>query len=137
MLNSPNTFLYFWYPYSWYCSLGPFNYKDLYIFWLLNKCCFLYWLAFIDYWDLYISCFFFSLKNTHTARLIPLITGGVSSRSKEIRRCSCEFLNQILQTWDTHHFEKHIQLIQTCLKKGMADADQDARNFSRKYACTK
>ena len=74
----------------------------------------------------------FIIENTHTARLIPLITGGVSSRSKEIRRSSIEFLNQILQAWDTHHFEKHIQLIQTCIKKGMADADQDARTFGRK-----
>ena len=78
-----------------------------------------------------VSSFIF-LKNTHSARLIPLITGGISSKSKEIRRSICDFLNQLLQTWETCHFEKHIQLIQTCIKKGVGDADQEARNFSRK-----
>ena len=37
-----------------------------------------------------------------------------------------------MQTWDTHHLEKHVQLIQTCIKKGLADADQEARVISRK-----
>ena len=71
-------------------------------------------------------------KNTHSARLIPLIASSISSRSKEIRRYCCEFLNQLLQTWETYHFEKHVQLIQTCIKKGIADADQEARVFARK-----
>lgn len=74
----------------------------------------------------------FLIENTHTTRLIPLIASGISSRSKEIRRYSCEFLNQLLQTWETQHLEKHVQLIQTCIKKGIADADQEARVFARK-----
>jgi len=74
----------------------------------------------------------FIIENTHSTRLIPLIANGISSRSKEIRRYSCEFLNQLLQTWDTHHLDKHLALIQTCIKKGIADADQEARVFSRK-----
>jgi hypothetical protein len=41
-------------------------------------------------------------------------------------------LNQLLQTWEIYHLEKHVQLIQTCIKKGLADADQEARVFSRK-----
>jgi CLIP-associating protein 1/2 len=63
---------------------------------------------------------------------LPAIGGGVSSRSKEIRRACCDFLNQLLQTWETYHLEKHVQLIQTCIKKGIADADQEARVFARK-----
>lgn len=74
----------------------------------------------------------FLIENTHTHRLIPPIASGISSRSKEIRRNSCDFLNQLLQTWETYHLEKHIQLIQTCIKKGCADADQEARVLARK-----
>jgi CLIP-associating protein 1/2 len=74
----------------------------------------------------------FIIENTHSARLIPLIASSISSRSKEIRRYCCEFLNQLLQTWEIYHLEKHVQLIQTCIKKGLADADQEARVFSRK-----
>ena len=71
-------------------------------------------------------------QNTHTTRLIPLIGSGITSRSKEIRRNCSEFINQLLQTWETHHLEKHVQLLQTCIKKGIADADQEARVLSRK-----
>jgi len=74
----------------------------------------------------------FLIENTHTTRLIPPIASGISSRSKEIRRNSCDFLNQLLQTWETYHLEKHVQLIQTCIKKGINDADQEARVFARK-----
>lgn len=72
------------------------------------------------------------IEKTHSHRLIPPIASGISSRSKEIRRNCCDFLNLLLQTWETHHLEKHIQLIQTCIKKGVADADQEARGFARK-----
>lgn len=74
----------------------------------------------------------FIIEHTHSTRLIPLIAGGISSRSKEIRRCCIEFLNQLLQTWETHTLDKHVQLIQTCIKKAIVDADQEARVFARK-----
>lgn len=74
----------------------------------------------------------FIIEHTHSTRLIPLIAGGISSRSKEIRRCCTEFLNQLLQTWETHTLDKHVQLIQTCIKKAIVDADQEARVFARK-----
>lgn len=74
----------------------------------------------------------FIIENTHSTRLIPLITGGVNSRSKEIRRNCMEFLKQLLETWDTHHLDKHVNLITNTVKKGLSDADQEARVFARK-----
>lgn len=72
------------------------------------------------------------LEYTHSHRFVPLICAGVHNKTKEIRRHCCEFLDQILRTWDTPHFEKHVVLIQGCIKKGVADADEGARVHSRK-----
>ncbi|VDI03013.1 CLIP-associating protein 1/2, partial [Mytilus galloprovincialis] len=44
----------------------------------------------------------------------------------------CEFINQILHTWPTHVLEKQIANLQDALKRGINDADTDARAFSRK-----
>lgn len=74
----------------------------------------------------------FVIENTHSARLIPFITNGIESRSKEIRRACCESLNQMLMTWDSGYFDKHLQAIQVAIKKGIADADPDARVLARK-----
>ncbi len=74
----------------------------------------------------------FIIENTHSTRLIPLIAGGVTSRSKEIRKNCIEFLVQLLDTWETHHLEKHVNLIANSIKKGISDADQEARVFARK-----
>jgi CLIP-associating protein 1/2 len=38
----------------------------------------------------------------------------------------------LLIAWEPHCLEKHIQLLINSIKKGIADADQDARLFSRK-----
>ena len=38
----------------------------------------------------------------------------------------------MLHTWPTHTLEKHVALIQESIKKGIADADPDARTFARK-----
>lgn len=75
----------------------------------------------------------FIIENTHSTRLIPLIAGGVSSRSKEIRKNCIECLKQLLETWETHHLDKHVNLISSSIKKGIQDADQEARVFARKY----
>ena len=57
---------------------------------------------------------------------------ALTSKSKEIRRCSYEFLNQVLVCWETSHLDKHVQSLQNAIRKGIGDADQDARLFSRK-----
>ena len=47
-------------------------------------------------------------------------------------RFCCEFLNQLLHTWPTHILEKHIAILQEAIKKGISDADSEARSFARK-----
>lgn len=74
----------------------------------------------------------FIIENVHTPKLIPFITNSLESRSKEIRRACCEFLHQMLQTWDTHYLERSVQLLSNAIKKGLLDADADARVYARK-----
>lgn len=57
---------------------------------------------------------------------------ALTSKSKEIRRCSYEFLNQMLMCWETNHLDKYQQSLQNAIRKGIGDADQEARLFSRK-----
>ncbi|KAJ8925598.1 hypothetical protein NQ315_009438 [Exocentrus adspersus] len=75
----------------------------------------------------------FIIQNTHSPRLIPIITSNAQkSKSKEIRRACCEFLEIMLTHWPTHPLEKHIAALQEAVKKGIADADPEARVSSRK-----
>ena len=78
-------------------------------------------------------CIRFIIAHTHSARLIPILTNHMTSKSKDIRRAMCEFLDQLLHTWPTHILEKHVALIQSAVSNGIKDADPDARAFSRKY----
>lgn len=74
----------------------------------------------------------FIIRHTHYPRLIPFITQNMSSKSKDIRRASCSFLEQLLQTWSTHSLERHIAILQDAIKKGIEDADPEARQTARK-----
>ncbi|XP_015172413.1 PREDICTED: CLIP-associating protein 1 isoform X4 [Polistes dominula] len=74
----------------------------------------------------------FILQNTHCSRFIPIITSSLNSKSKDIRRASCEYLNSILQTWPTQMLQKHVMVLQEAIKKGIADSDSEARVFARK-----
>lgn len=75
----------------------------------------------------------FIIQNTHSPRLIPIITNNAhKSKSKDIRRACCEFLEIMLTHWPTHPLEKHIAALQEAVKKGIADADPEARVSSRK-----
>ena len=77
-------------------------------------------------------CIRLIIAHTHSARLIPILTSHMDSKSKDIRRAMCEFLDQLLHTWSIHILEKHVALIQRALSSGIKDADPDARAFSRK-----
>ena len=77
-------------------------------------------------------CIRFILQNTYSPRFIPIICQHVNSKSKEIRRHICEYLDQLIRTWPTHTLEKHVALLQEAIKKGVSDADPDARTFARK-----
>ncbi|KAF7393480.1 hypothetical protein HZH68_010299 [Vespula germanica] len=74
----------------------------------------------------------FILQNTHCSRFVPIITSSLNSKSKDIRRASCEYLNSILQTWSTQMLQKHVTVLQDAIKKGIADSDSEARAFARK-----
>uniref|UniRef100_A0A8D8WXB3 CLIP-associating protein 2 n=1 Tax=Cacopsylla melanoneura TaxID=428564 RepID=A0A8D8WXB3_9HEMI len=74
----------------------------------------------------------FILTNTHFPRLIPVITRSLGSKSKDIRRACCEFIELILKTWQTHQLERQNVQLQEAIKKGVADADPEARVFSRR-----
>ncbi|KAH9526433.1 CLIP-associating protein 1, variant 2 [Dermatophagoides farinae] len=74
----------------------------------------------------------FVIQHTHTSRLIPIITYNISSKSKEIRKACCEFLDQLLHAWPPHCLEKHVGALSEAIKKGMSDADPEARALARK-----
>lgn len=74
----------------------------------------------------------FILSNTHHPRLIPVITKSLSSKSKDIRRACCEFVELVLKTWPVHSLERQNANLQDAIKKGIADADPEAREYSRK-----
>ena len=64
-----------------------------------------------------IVCIRFIIQNTYSARFLPIICQNVTSKSKEIRRHICEFLDQLLHTWPTHALEKHITILGEAIKK--------------------
>lgn len=74
----------------------------------------------------------FILKFSHNPRIIPILANTLGSKSKDIRRACCEFFDQILNVWPTNALDRHITLLQDSIKKGIADADSDARLLSRK-----
>lgn len=75
----------------------------------------------------------FIVSNTHGTRLIPIFANALSqSKAKEIRRACCEFVEQIMSTWPPHTLERHANIIQEAIKKGIADADPEARLCSRR-----
>ena len=79
-----------------------------------------------------IVCLKLILQHTFSPRFIPIICGQSTSKSKDIRRHICEFLDIMLHSWPTYTLEKHVTLLQDSIKKGISDADPDARTFARK-----
>ena len=43
----------------------------------------------------------FIIQNTFSQRFLPIICSNISSKSRDIRRHCCEFLDQLLHTWPT------------------------------------
>lgn len=75
----------------------------------------------------------FVIKYSPSPKLIPIITTFLlTSKSKDIRSTLYEVLGQMLEDWPTRFLEKNSPLIRDALKKGLADADMDARRYSRK-----
>uniref|UniRef100_A0A8C1PRK5 Cytoplasmic linker associated protein 1a n=1 Tax=Cyprinus carpio TaxID=7962 RepID=A0A8C1PRK5_CYPCA len=71
------------------------------------------------------------LRQTHFPRLIPIITSNCTSKSVAVRRRCYEFLDLLLQEWQTHTLERHVAVLTETIKKGIHDADSEARSVAR------
>ncbi|XP_013861187.1 CLIP-associating protein 2 isoform X29 [Austrofundulus limnaeus] len=72
------------------------------------------------------------IRHTHVPRLIPLITSNCTSKSVAVRRRCYDFLDLLLQEWHTHSLERHTTVLVESIKKGIRDADSEARVEARK-----
>ncbi|XP_068575826.1 CLIP-associating protein 1-B-like isoform X6 [Cebidichthys violaceus] len=76
------------------------------------------------------------LRHTHFPRLIPIITGHCASKSVAVRRRCFEFLEMLLVDWLTSSLERHGSVLMETIKKGIHDADAEARSVARRcYWC--
>ncbi|KPP60154.1 hypothetical protein Z043_121866, partial [Scleropages formosus] len=72
------------------------------------------------------------IRHTHYPRLIPIMTSNCTSKSVAVRRRCYEFLDLLLQEWQTHSLERHVAVLMETIKKGIHDADSEARSVARK-----
>ncbi|XP_055081440.1 CLIP-associating protein 2 isoform X1 [Periophthalmus magnuspinnatus] len=72
------------------------------------------------------------IQHTHVPRLIPLIASNCTSKSVAVRRRCYDFLDLLLQEWQTHSLERHTAVLVESIKKGIRDADSEARVEARK-----
>ncbi|XP_053302633.1 CLIP-associating protein 2 isoform X3 [Pleuronectes platessa] len=72
------------------------------------------------------------IRHTHVPRLIPLITSNCTCKSVAVRRRCYDFLTLLLQEWQTHSLERHTAVLVESIKKGIRDADSEARVEARK-----
>uniref|UniRef100_A0A665TSV1 Cytoplasmic linker associated protein 1 n=1 Tax=Echeneis naucrates TaxID=173247 RepID=A0A665TSV1_ECHNA len=72
------------------------------------------------------------LRHTHFPRLIPIITSNCTSKSVAVRRRCFEFLDLLLQEWQTSSLQRHVAVLMETIKKGVHDADAEARSVARK-----
>ncbi|XP_058878840.1 CLIP-associating protein 2-like isoform X11 [Acipenser ruthenus] len=79
-----------------------------------------------------VSAIRFIIRHTHVPRLIPLITSNCTSKSVAVRRRGYDFLYLLLQEWQTHSLERHVAVLVESIKKGIRDADAEARVEARK-----
>uniref|UniRef100_A0A674EKH2 Cytoplasmic linker associated protein 1 n=1 Tax=Salmo trutta TaxID=8032 RepID=A0A674EKH2_SALTR len=71
-------------------------------------------------------------KHTHYPRLIPIVTSSCQSKSVAVRRRCFEFLDLLLQEWQTNSLERNVAVLTETIKKGVHDADSEARSVARK-----
>ncbi|KAL7866589.1 hypothetical protein AOLI_G00144030 [Acnodon oligacanthus] len=72
------------------------------------------------------------IRHTHYHRLIPIMTISCTSKSVAVRRRCYEFLDLLLQEWQTNSLERHVAVLRETIKKGVHDADSEARSVARK-----
>uniref|UniRef100_A0A8D8J863 CLIP-associating protein n=1 Tax=Culex pipiens TaxID=7175 RepID=A0A8D8J863_CULPI len=72
------------------------------------------------------------IKNTYAPKIVPIITQNLmQSKSKDIRSTLSEVMVLLFEEWPTKALEKNCILLRDALRKGIADADSDARKHSR------
>uniref|UniRef100_A0A673W4G7 Cytoplasmic linker associated protein 1 n=1 Tax=Salmo trutta TaxID=8032 RepID=A0A673W4G7_SALTR len=74
------------------------------------------------------------IRHTHYPRLIPIVTSSCQSKSVAVRRRCFEFLDLLLQEWQTSSLERNVAVLTETIKKGVHDADSEARSFTN-IAC--
>ncbi|XP_055708280.1 CLIP-associating protein isoform X2 [Phlebotomus papatasi] len=75
----------------------------------------------------------FVIRYTHAPKLIPIITQNLmQSKSKDIRATLCEVMLLLYDEWATKTLERNATALRDALKKGLCDADVDARRYSRR-----
>ncbi|XP_056432003.1 CLIP-associating protein 1a isoform X2 [Gadus chalcogrammus] len=72
------------------------------------------------------------LRHTHYARLILIITSNCTSKSVAVRRRCYEFLELMLLEWPTNTMERHVAVLTETIRKGIHDADSEARYIARR-----
>ncbi|XP_071243856.1 CLIP-associating protein 1-B-like isoform X18 [Salvelinus alpinus] len=72
------------------------------------------------------------IRHTHYPRLIPIVTSSCLSKSVAVRRRCFEFLDLLLQEWQTSSLERNVAVLTETIKKGVHDADSEARSVARK-----
>ncbi|XP_041119929.1 CLIP-associating protein 1-A-like isoform X12 [Polyodon spathula] len=72
------------------------------------------------------------IRHTHYPRLIPIMTSNCTSKSVAVRRRCYTFLDLLLQEWQTQSLERHLPVLTETIKKGVHDADSEARSVARK-----
>ncbi|CAO1428288.1 unnamed protein product [Diamesa tonsa] len=73
------------------------------------------------------------IRFTHVPKLLPIITTNLmQSKAKDIRACLCEMLCLVFEEWPTKALERSSLLLRDAIKKGIADADSEARRQSRR-----
>ncbi|XP_074623807.1 CLIP-associating protein 1-like isoform X5 [Acropora palmata] len=78
------------------------------------------------------ACICFILKNTHAHRLVPIFSNNMTSKSSIIRRRCCEYIDVLLVHWDTSTIKPRISEIEEAIRKGISDADVEARATMRR-----
>ncbi|XP_021695277.1 CLIP-associating protein isoform X2 [Aedes aegypti] len=72
------------------------------------------------------------IKHTHAPKIVPIITQNLmQSKSKDIRSTLCEIMILLFDEWPTKTLEKNSSLLRDALRKGISDADSEARRHSR------
>lgn len=73
------------------------------------------------------------IRFTHAPKLVPIMTQNLlQSKSKDIRSALCVLMCFLLEEWPTKNLEKFSINIKEALKKGISDADSNARKQSRR-----